>query len=134
MNPAEILIPASSQQTVNCVPAGFLFAKLGISMGQGAARTAAEAAAIDDALPALPEALAALRVAITLFEKQQSDIDRLKRKLDETEAVSGTAKAALLRLMGHELKSPLNAIIGFAELMQTSAGSSRTNKSPNMPG
>jgi two-component system cell cycle sensor histidine kinase PleC len=39
-------------------------------MGQGAAHTAAEAAAID-ALPALPEALDALRVAITLFDSNE---------------------------------------------------------------
>jgi signal transduction histidine kinase len=77
--------------------------------------------ALDEQARALQRAKRALEKAQEQAKKQQRELDDLTRRLDEVEAVSGTAKAALLRLMGHELKSPLNAIIGFADLMQGSA-------------
>lgn len=45
----------------------------------------------------------------------------LTRRLDAAEAEADTAKTALLRTMSHELKTPLNAILGFADLLRTSA-------------
>src|SRR6201982_469428 len=39
-------------------------------------------------------------------------------RLNQAEAEADTAKTALLRTMSHELKTPLNAIIGFADLLQ----------------
>jgi signal transduction histidine kinase len=53
-------------------------------------------------------------------KRQQSYLADLTRRLDEAAAEADTAKTALLRTMSHELKTPLNAIIGFADLLQMS--------------
>jgi two-component system cell cycle sensor histidine kinase PleC len=53
-------------------------------------------------------------------QQQQSYLADLTRRLGEAEADADSAKTALLRTMSHELKTPLNAIIGFADLMQMS--------------
>ena len=45
----------------------------------------------------------------------------LTRKLDAASSEADTAKTTLLRTMSHELKTPLNAIMGFAELMHNTA-------------
>jgi two-component system cell cycle sensor histidine kinase PleC len=50
--------------------------------------------------------------------KQQSYLADLTRRLDDAAAEADTAKTALLRTMSHELKTPLNAIIGFSDLLQ----------------
>ncbi|HUJ46113.1 MAG TPA: PAS-domain containing protein [Rhizomicrobium sp.] len=51
-------------------------------------------------------------------ERQAGYLADLTKRLGEAEAEADTAKTALLRTMSHELKTPLNAIIGFAGLLQ----------------
>src|SRR5262249_52170313 len=41
----------------------------------------------------------------------------LTRRLDQASAKADSAKTTLLRTMSHELKTPLNAILGFSDLM-----------------
>jgi len=74
---------------------------------------------------ALTEQTRALERTKRALAKTQVHADRqagyladLTRRLDEAEAEADTAKTALLRTMSHELKTPLNAIIGFADLLQ----------------
>jgi two-component system, cell cycle sensor histidine kinase PleC len=60
--------------------------------------------------------------------KAQSDVQAnyladLTTKLDQTAASADTTKKTLLRTMSHELKTPLNAIIGFSDLLGTLADS-----------
>ncbi len=45
----------------------------------------------------------------------------LATRLDQTEASADKTKKTLLRTMSHELKTPLNAIIGFSDLLATLA-------------
>jgi len=78
--------------------------------------------ALEDHARALKRAKRALERAQEKAKRQQDELDKLKRKLDDAQTVSDAARTALLRVMGHELKSPLNAIIGFADLIQGSAG------------
>jgi two-component system, cell cycle sensor histidine kinase PleC len=47
----------------------------------------------------------------------------LATKLDQTAASADTTKKTFLRTMSHELKTPLNAIIGFSDLLGTLADS-----------
>lgn len=47
----------------------------------------------------------------------QHDFDQLRQALEQAEAAS-RAKSVLLAKLGHELKSPLNAVIGFAQLVR----------------
>ena len=54
-------------------------------------------------------------------ERQASYLADLAIKLDQTAAVADSAKNTLLRTMSHELKTPLNAIIGFSDLLATLA-------------
>ena len=53
--------------------------------------------------------------------RQASYLADLVQKLDQTAAEADTAKTALLRTMSHELKTPLNAIIGFSDLLASLA-------------
>ncbi len=53
-------------------------------------------------------------------KRHQSYLADLMRRLDQTAAEAEGAKTALLRTMSHELKTPLNAIIGFSDLLQLS--------------
>ncbi|HEX3675651.1 MAG TPA: PAS-domain containing protein [Rhizomicrobium sp.] len=55
-------------------------------------------------------------------KRQASYLSDLTRKLDAAEAEADTAKTALLRTMSHELKTPLNAIIGFSDLLKSAPG------------
>ena len=41
----------------------------------------------------------------------------LTKRLDAAAASADTTKKTLLRTMSHELKTPLNAIIGFSDLL-----------------
>jgi signal transduction histidine kinase len=54
-------------------------------------------------------------------KKQAVYLADLARKLDAASSEADTAKTTLLRTMSHELKTPLNAIMGFAELMRVTA-------------
>ncbi len=54
-------------------------------------------------------------------EKQSSYLADLAARLDQASASVHSAKTTLLRTMGHELKTPLNAILGFSDLMSTLA-------------
>ncbi|HEX2594276.1 MAG TPA: PAS-domain containing protein [Rhizomicrobium sp.] len=53
--------------------------------------------------------------------KREQYLADLNAKLGAVEAEADTAKTTLLRTMSHELKTPLNAIIGFSDLMQQMA-------------
>ncbi len=53
--------------------------------------------------------------------RQASYLADLTQKLDQAEAEADTTKTTLLRTMSHELKTPLNAIIGFSDLLQSMA-------------
>jgi two-component system cell cycle sensor histidine kinase PleC len=55
------------------------------------------------------------------IKKQAMYLADLTRKLDEASSEADSAKTMLLRTMSHELKTPLNAILGFADLMQTAS-------------
>lgn len=67
-------------------------------------------------------ALARTRKAMESLEvqtaRQANYLADLTKKLGDVEAEAGTAKTTLLRTMSHELKTPLNAIIGFADLLR----------------
>jgi two-component system cell cycle sensor histidine kinase PleC len=54
--------------------------------------------------------------------RQASYLADLTRRLDAAAAEADTAKTTLLRTMSHELKTPLNAIIGFADLLHSAPG------------
>ncbi len=71
---------------------------------------------------ALAEQQGALADATAEAMRQTNYLADLATRLDEASAKVDSAKTTLLRTMGHELKTPLNAILGFSELMQTLAG------------
>ena len=54
----------------------------------------------------------------TEAHKQASYLADVTRRLGAAEAEADTAKTALLRTMSHELKTPLNAILGFSDLLR----------------
>jgi two-component system, cell cycle sensor histidine kinase PleC len=70
---------------------------------------------------ALAEQEHALADSRAQAEKQSSYLADLTSRLDQASASVHSAKTTLLRTMGHELKTPLNAILGFSELMATLA-------------
>jgi len=70
---------------------------------------------------ALAEQQHALADANAEAEKQSGYLADLTRRLDQASASVDSAKTTLLRTMGHELKTPLNAILGFSDLMATLA-------------
>ncbi len=53
--------------------------------------------------------------------RQSGYLSDLTKRLDVASAQADNAKTVLLRTMSHELKTPLNAILGFSELMTTLA-------------
>jgi signal transduction histidine kinase len=78
---------------------------------------------------ALGEQTRALETARKALEKSKDKTKRqanyladLTRRLDAAETEADTAKTALLRTMSHELKTPLNAIIGFSDLLKSAPG------------
>lgn len=70
---------------------------------------------------ALAEQHDALADAYAKAEQQKSYLSDLAARLDQASAKVDSAKTTLLRTMGHELKTPLNAILGFSDLMGTMA-------------
>ena len=70
---------------------------------------------------ALAEQEHALADSRAQAEKQSSYLADLASRLDQASASVDSAKTTLLRTMGHELKTPLNAILGFSDLMATLA-------------
>jgi signal transduction histidine kinase len=70
---------------------------------------------------ALAEQEHALADSRAQAEKQRSYLADLTSRLDQASASVHSAKTTLLRTMGHELKTPLNAILGFSDLMATLA-------------
>ncbi len=68
---------------------------------------------------ALQRTRRALQKSKSEAKKRASYLADMTRRLDVAEAEVDTAKSALLRTMSHELKTPLNAIIGFADLLQS---------------
>jgi signal transduction histidine kinase len=70
---------------------------------------------------ALAEQQDALAASRAQAERQQSYLADLTRRLDQASAQADSAKTTLLRTMSHELKTPLNAILGFSDLMAAMA-------------
>ena len=70
---------------------------------------------------ALAEQEHALADSRAQAEKQSTYLADLTHRLDQASASVNSAKTTLLRTMGHELKTPLNAILGFSDLMATLA-------------
>ena len=70
---------------------------------------------------ALAEQQDALAQASARAQAQSSYLADLTTRLDQASARVDSAKTTLLRTMGHELKTPLNAILGFSELMMAMA-------------
>ncbi len=70
---------------------------------------------------ALAEQQHALADASAQAEQQKSYLADLASRLDPGQRQADSAKTILLRTMGHELKTPLNAILGFSDLMMTLA-------------
>jgi two-component system cell cycle sensor histidine kinase PleC len=68
---------------------------------------------------------AALKLAEQALEEQRANSEiylaDLSERLDRASAEAEGAKTTLLRAMSHELKTPLNAILGFSDLMKTMA-------------
>jgi two-component system cell cycle sensor histidine kinase PleC len=77
--------------------------------------------ALAEQIDALARAKSALDASHARAEKQTSYLADLTRRLDAASAKADTAKTTLLRTMSHELKTPLNAILGFSDLMATLA-------------
>ncbi len=72
----------------------------------------------ESALARTEKALADQRNAAELQNTYLAD---LSQKLDRASAEAEGAKTTLLRAMSHELKTPLNAILGFSDLMASLA-------------
>jgi signal transduction histidine kinase len=77
---------------------------------------------------ALAEQQNALADATAEASRQSSYLADLASRLDAASASVDSAKTTLLRTMGHELKTPLNAILGFSELLATLADSMKPDQ------
>jgi two-component system cell cycle sensor histidine kinase PleC len=77
-------------------------------------------AALDEQTTALERTKQALSRLQADSLRQADYLSDVTKKLGAVQAEAGTAKTALLRTMSHELKTPLNAIIGFADLLRVS--------------
>ena len=76
-------------------------------------------AALDEQTRALERTQRALEKTQGVAKRQADYLADLTRKLDAAENEADAAKTALLRTMSHELKTPLNAIIGFSDLLKS---------------
>jgi two-component system cell cycle sensor histidine kinase PleC len=79
-------------------------------------------AALTEQTRALQRTRKALQKTKTEVRRRASYLADLTRQLDAAEAEADTAKTTLLRTMSHELKTPLNAIIGFSDLLGAMPG------------
>ncbi len=79
-------------------------------------------AALTEQTRALQRTRKALLKTKTEARRRSSYLADLTRQLDAAEAEADTAKTTLLRTMSHELKTPLNAIIGFSDLLGAMPG------------
>ena len=70
---------------------------------------------------ALAETQAALETSRDDARRQTGYLADLTRRLDFATVQANNAKNTLLRTMSHELKTPLNAILGFSDLMMAMA-------------
>jgi len=70
---------------------------------------------------ALEEQKRALAESRSHAERQANYLVDLSRRFDRAAADVDTTKTTLMRTMSHELKTPLNAIIGFSDLMLSMA-------------
>ena len=66
---------------------------------------------------ALAQAQNALEDRRDAAQRQTGYLADLTKRLDSATAQADNAKTMLLRTMSHELKTPLNAILGFSDLM-----------------
>jgi two-component system, cell cycle sensor histidine kinase PleC len=66
-------------------------------------------------------ALAQTRAELATSREQATYLADLSQRLDAAAASADTTKKTLLRTMSHELKTPLNAIIGFSDLLSQMA-------------
>jgi signal transduction histidine kinase len=76
-------------------------------------------AALGEQTRSLERTKRALEKTQSVAKRQANYLADLTRKLDAAENEADTAKTALLRTMSHELKTPLNAIIGFSDLLKS---------------
>jgi two-component system cell cycle sensor histidine kinase PleC len=74
--------------------------------------------ALGEQTRALTRAKRALEKSKTAARRQASYLADVTRRLNAVESEADTAKTALLRTMSHELKTPLNAILGFSDLLR----------------
>jgi two-component system cell cycle sensor histidine kinase PleC len=68
---------------------------------------------------ALAQAQSALESSRDEARRQTGYLADLTKRLDSATAQADNAKTMLLRTMSHELKTPLNAILGFSDLIGT---------------
>jgi signal transduction histidine kinase len=68
---------------------------------------------------AFAEASAALSATRRALDNQADYLADLTLRLDKAEKGAAQAKTTFLRTMSHELKTPLNAIIGFSDLLKS---------------
>ncbi|HEY1836070.1 MAG TPA: PAS-domain containing protein [Rhizomicrobium sp.] len=76
--------------------------------------------ALSEQTRALTKAKRALEKTKSAARRQASYLADVTRRLNTAENETDTAKTALLRTMSHELKTPLNAILGFSDLLRAS--------------
>jgi two-component system, cell cycle sensor histidine kinase PleC len=72
---------------------------------------------------ALADTRRALAATKAQSDAQANYLADLAAKLDQTAAAADSTKKTFLRTMSHELKTPLNAIIGFSDLLMALADS-----------
>lgn len=79
--------------------------------------------ALNEQARSLADTKKALAASRAQSDAQANYLADLATKLDQAAASADTTKKTLLRTMSHELKTPLNAIIGFSDLLGTLADS-----------